>query len=221
MASCHLVIDPTARAAAASIVRVQMTEQGVGDDAERHTRFSALVEPEIDVLLRVSRTLADQPADAEDLVQETLLRAYRSIHTFDGRHPRAWLLTIMRNARTNAGRRRRPHLMDEPDAIERTGCLWPGVDAVGRGADATVVDGMFDAAVVAAVRALPLPARRVVHLVDVEGLSYADCARVLGIPVGTVMSRLHRARKRIRAELGSRGIVDAYGADRPARGEGR
>jgi RNA polymerase sigma-70 factor, ECF subfamily len=182
----------------------KMPEQNAATERQAHERFAALVEPELDVLLRVAISLVDQRADAEDLVQDTLLRAYRSIDTFDGRHPRAWLLTILRNARINSTRRRRPQLLDEPDAIERVDG-WPGTDP-SAGADQVVVDDMFDSAVAAAVRALPLGFRRVVYLVDVQGLSYADCARLLDVPEGTVMSRLHRARKRVRARLAECGL---------------
>ncbi|MGH9268240.1 MAG: sigma factor, partial [Acidimicrobiales bacterium] len=85
------------------------------DAQDRRLAFDRHVVPEIEVLLRVARTIVSRPADAEDLVQETLLRAYRGIKSFDGRHPRAWLLTIMRNAHVNSVRRRRPELLDDPD----------------------------------------------------------------------------------------------------------
>ena len=77
-------------------------------DISRGTAFERYVLPELDVLLRVARSLTHNAADAEDLVQETLIRAHRSIDRFDGRHPRAWLLTILRNANVNRARRRRP-----------------------------------------------------------------------------------------------------------------
>ncbi|MGH4024005.1 MAG: sigma factor, partial [Pseudonocardiaceae bacterium] len=67
----------------------------------RHKAFAEYVLPEVDVLYRVACALTSQPADAEDLVQETLLRAFRFIDRFDGQHPRAWLLTILRNAEHN------------------------------------------------------------------------------------------------------------------------
>ena len=70
--------------------------------------FNRLVLPEVDVMWRVAMSLTRNRADAEDLVQESLLRAYKSIHTFDGRYPRAWLLTILRNTERNRHRRRRP-----------------------------------------------------------------------------------------------------------------
>lgn len=79
--------------------------------------FDAVVLPELDVLFRVARSLTHTGADAEDLVQETLLRAYRSMGTFDGRHARAWLLTILRNAERNRHRRQRPALLADGDAM--------------------------------------------------------------------------------------------------------
>ena len=79
----------------------------VGQDA----RFNEYVVPELDVLYRVAYSITRNKTDAEDLVQDTMLRAYRAIERFDGRYPRAWLLTIMRNAQINRVRRKRPELL--------------------------------------------------------------------------------------------------------------
>ncbi len=169
----------------------------------RDTAFAHYVLPEVEVLLRVAMTLTAQPADAEDLVQDTLLRAYRAVDRFDGEHPRAWLLTIMRRAEINRHRRRRPHLLDDPDAdlerlTARDTAASPEEVIVGQG---------FDEAVATALAALPDKHRQVVRLVDIGGLSYAEAARVLDVPEGTVMSRLHRARKRIRTQLAAAGLA--------------
>jgi RNA polymerase sigma-70 factor, ECF subfamily len=172
--------------------------------ADAAARFDAFVVPELEVLYRVARSLSGTDADAEDLVQETVLRAYRAIDRFDGRHPRAWLLTIMRNANINRARRRRPELLDDPDLTFETTEAPHGTD--GRPED-LVVEPVFDAVVEAAYRALPEPFRQVVDLVDLDGLHYQEAADLLGIPVGTVMSRLHRARKRIRDQLVRNGIT--------------
>lgn len=177
------------------------------DERRRHA-FAVHVVPEIEVLLRVARTLVARPADAEDLVQDTLVRAYKAVDSFDGRHPRAWLLTIMRNAEINRTRRRRPDLLDDPDAA---------LDRVDRDDDdglpeTVVVGAAFDTVVVEALDALPDRFRRVVELVDIDGLTYAEAAEALGTPVGTVMSRLHRARARIRDRLAAAGLA-------PRRGE--
>ncbi|MBA2769038.1 MAG: sigma-70 family RNA polymerase sigma factor, partial [Sporichthyaceae bacterium] len=109
---------------------------------------------------------------------------------------RAWLLTIMRNAQINRHRRRRPELLDDPErAAERD------VSAAAGSAEDIVVGRTFDAVVDAALAALPTKFRQVVLLVDVDGLTYAEAADALGVPEGTVMSRLRRARRRIRDRL--------------------
>jgi RNA polymerase sigma-70 factor (ECF subfamily) len=169
--------------------------------ARRKELFEQYVECEIDVLLRVASTLTARAADAEDLVQDTLLRAYRAIDRFDGAHPRAWLFTIMRNAEVNRNRRRRPDLLDDPDSADNR------LASLDEGPEALVVGETFDAVVADALAALPDKFARVVHLVDIDGLTYAEAAEVLGVPVGTVMSRLHRARTRIRRRLNAAGLA--------------
>ncbi len=161
--------------------------------------FERFVVPELPVLLRAARALTRHDAEAEDLVQDTLLRAYRSIDRFDGRYPRAWLLTILRNTHVNRNRRRRPELLRDPDATD-------GAAGAAFEDDHSAIDGGFDAAVDVALAALPPPQRRVVELVDVAGMSYAEAARELRVPVGTVMSRLHRARQRLRGLLEGAGV---------------
>ncbi len=165
-------------------------------DVRRRQAYTACVLPEIEVLLRVAMSMTEQRADAEDLVQDTLLRAWRSIDTFDGRHPRAWLLTILRNTQINRHRRRRPALLDDPDLVADRN-LSDAQDS----AEDVVVGRTFDVVVDAALSALPTKFRQVVLLVDVDGLTYAETAEALGVPEGTVMSRLHRARRRIRDRL--------------------
>lgn len=172
----------------------QPIEGGTRQDA-----FARYVLPEIEVLLRVARSLTRHPADAEDLVQDTLLRAYRAIERFDGRHPRAWLLTILRNTHANRGRARRSEVLSDGEA-ERA------VAPAGDEPDTVVLRGTFDATVEQAFRGLPDKFRLVVELVDLGGLSYREVAVTLGVPVGTVMSRLHRGRGRIRAALEAAGF---------------
>lgn len=164
--------------------------------------FERHVIPEIEVLLRVAHALTRDHAEAEDLVQDTLVRAYRGIDGFDGRYPRAWLLTILRNTHINRNRRRRPELLgDRGPATDRL-ATTAAVDRT----DA-IVDDELDAEIVCALDALDEPFRRVVELVDIDGLSYAEAAGVLDVPVGTVMSRLHRARTRIRDRLRTAGLA--------------
>ncbi len=168
-----------------------------GEDA-----FERYVIPEIEVMLRVARSMTRDHAEAEDLVQDTLIRAYRGIGGFDGRYPRAWLLTILRNTHINRNRRRRPELLRDQDAIfERLES-----DVASERADVRV-EQVIDGAILEALDELSDDFRRVVELVDIDGLSYAEAAEALGVPVGTVMSRLHRARRRIRDRLDRAGLA--------------
>lgn len=173
-------------------------EQTLPATATAAERFRHYVYPEVPVLLRVARRLTASPQDAEDAVQEALLRAYRSIDRFDGRYPRAWLLTILRNVARNQYRRTRPHLADSPEELLQL----PAAGPEGRnGTEERVLDGVVEAEIAEALFALSQGFREVVVLVDVDGLSYQEAADVLGIPNGTVMSRLHRARRKMRKRL--------------------
>ena len=160
------------------------------------TSFERYVMPEIEVLLRVANSLTRNYAEAEDLVQDTLLRAYRGIDGFDGRHPRAWLLTILRNTHINRNRRRRPELLRDPDVANDRVVSAASPDRADSG-----IDNEIDSEIVDALGTLSEQFRQVVDLIDIDGLSYNEAAEVLDVPVGTVMSRLHRARSRIRDRL--------------------
>jgi RNA polymerase sigma-70 factor, ECF subfamily len=161
-------------------------------------RFDAVVLPEIDVLLRVARSITGNADDAEDLVQETLLRAYRGLARFDGEHSRAWLLTIMRNANINSHRRQRPALLRDPDGNDD---LSDPRSPVAPSAEDVVSESWVDDRIDAAMDGLPPRLRQAMQLIDIDQLTYDEAAAVLGIPSGTVMSRLHRARRRVRDRL--------------------
>lgn len=186
--------------------RVPSAMTGPASDpaATADERFATHVLPEIEVLLRVARTITPHHADAEDLVQDTLVRAYRGIDGFDGAHPRAWLLTIMRNTQINRTRRRRPELLDDPD---RTMASLAASEPDAQSVEALVVGATFDAVVEDALANLPDNFRRAVELVDIAGLSYAEAAKVTNVPVGTIMSRIHRAHRRIRDRLATAGLA--------------
>ncbi len=170
----------------------------VGDTTAGHDAFRTHVQPQIEVLLRVAHTLTGSWADAEDLVQDTLIRAYRNIAGFDGAHPRAWLLTILRNAHLNSLRRQHPDLLgDRIDAGHRPAFGAP----VAGSAEDDVVEAVMDERVETALAGLDPKFRAVLLLIDVEQLTYAEVAELLAVPVGTVMSRLSRARDRVRAQL--------------------
>lgn len=175
------------------------------EDLARQQAFREYVRPELEVMMRVALRLTRSRVDAEDLVQESVLRAYRSLDRFDGRHPRAWLLTILRNTHINRIRKKQPDLFhDEERALA-------GIPARGReGEDgaAAALDGIPDPTLIDALRDLSPKHRDVVTLVDIDDLSYQEAADILGVPIGTVMSRLHRARKRIRDHLLAAGYLD-------------
>jgi RNA polymerase sigma-70 factor (ECF subfamily) len=169
---------------------------------DREAAFRQYVVPEMDVLFRVARSLTRRDADAEDLVQDTLVRAYRAIDRFDGRYPRSWLLTILRNTNINNTRKKRPELVRDPDdpTIPDEADTSPSSADPERAA----IDASIDPVLVDAYHALPKKFRDAVELVDIDGLTYQEAAGLLGIPVGTVMSRLHRARTRMRKHLEAR-----------------
>lgn len=172
--------------------------------------FGALIQQELPTLRRVARRLSDCPEDAEDLVQETLTRACRGFGDFRGRHPRLWLLTILRNA--HQSRTARVSLEVRLTDWE----LRAGAFDLADRADGPlehVMSAELEPELETALRHLPRALRDVVCLIDVDGLSYREAATVLGIPIGTVMSRLHRGRRRLRSRLldsnGSKGAMTA------------
>ncbi len=164
--------------------------------------FERYVLPELDVMYRTARSLTGNQADAEDLVQDTLVRAFRAIERFDGRYPRAWLLTILRNANINRARKKKPDLLDDPDMSFERSLDFAEPDTP----ESITLAPVFDAVVEDAFARLSPDFRQIVELVDLDGLAYQEAADVLDIPVGTVMSRLHRARRKIRAEIAERGL---------------
>lgn len=174
-----------------------------GDEA-----FERYVLPELEVMMRVAQSLTRNRADAEDLVQDTLVRAYKAIERFDGRFPRAWLLTILRNTHITRNRRRRPELLRDPDTQLERLAQSPETEEATR--PDRFVDLEFDADLEAALAGLSTPFAEVIELVDVDGLAYAEAAEVLGVPIGTVMSRLHRARKKIRGQLRRSGAAPTH-----------
>jgi len=158
-------------------------------------------------------------ADAEDLVQETYLKGFRSFHTFtEGTNLRAWLFRILTNTYINRYRakQRRPDETDLADVEDlylyhRIGTLADA--SVGRSAEQTLMEMLPDDEVKSALESLPDNFRLPIVLADLEGFSYKEIAEMLEIPIGTVMSRLHRGRKSMQKMLyeyaRERGLVDA------------
>lgn len=176
-------------------------QRRVSSSAQRDEAFDRWVLPELATMYRVAVAITRDHAEAEDLVQDSLVRAYQALDRFDGANPRAWLLTIVRNTHINRNRRRRPELLHDPDGIDQQAKTAPG-------ADIEALAAIFDTRVEAALRELPADQQAVIELVDVAGLSYQQAADALGVPAGTVMSRLHRGRKRIKKKLSGVALPD-------------
>jgi RNA polymerase sigma-70 factor (ECF subfamily) len=174
------------------------------DRAELAARFEREVMPLLQGMYSSAYRLTRNAADAEDLVQETYLRAYRGFHQFQpGTNLKAWLYRILMNTFINSYRKRQrePQTISE-DEIED----WYLYSRMARGgtepsAETTVIESLPDEDVQDALAALPEQFREAVMLADVEGFSYKEIADIMGVPIGTVMSRLHRGRKALEKAL--------------------
>jgi len=158
-------------------------------------------------LYSAAMRMARNPADAEDLVQETFLKAYRAYDTFEeGTNLKAWLYRILTNTYINKYRKesRRPSETDLGDVEDLYLYRRLGSDDtadVSRTTEDRVLDGLVESDIKAAVEELPENFRMPVLLADLEGFSYKEIAEILDIPIGTVMSRLHRGRKAMQKRL--------------------
>ncbi|CAN5479775.1 sigma-70 family RNA polymerase sigma factor [soil metagenome] len=161
----------------------------------------------IDSLYRTALRMTRNPADAEDLVQEAYLRAFRSLHQFEpGTNLRAWIFRIMTNAYINEYRKRsrRPTSSSLDDLEEfylYDHLIDSGVQPTSERPEDVVLDRLTAGDVIDALDNLSDDFREVVLLADVEGFSYREIAEIMDIPVGTVMSRLYRARRRLQRSL--------------------
>jgi RNA polymerase sigma-70 factor, ECF subfamily len=144
------------------------------------------------------------PADAEDLVQEAYLRAYRGFAGFqEGTNLRAWMYRILTNTFINSYRKkqRQPQTVSEEDIEDWYLYDRLGDSAAEESAESEVLERIPDEDVQRALDALPEQFRMAVWLADVEGFSYKEIAEILDVPIGTVMSRLHRGRKSLQKAL--------------------
>ena len=168
---------------------------------DRKRRFELLALPHLDAAFNLARWLAGNPADAEDVVQEAYLRAYRYFDAYQGGNFRVWLLTIVRNSFfTWARENRSSRLVFQPgapsgDTAEADVTAW-GVPP--RDPEALLFDRIDSQTLSCLMQRLPAEYREVLLLREVEDLAYKDIAAVIGTPVGTVMSRLARARLALR-----------------------
>jgi RNA polymerase sigma-70 factor (ECF subfamily) len=176
--------------------------------AASRARFEAEVVPQLSQLYPAALRMTRNPTDAEDLVQETSAKAYAAYHQFrPGTNLRAWLNRILTTTFINVYRKRRrePQQALGGDLQEwqmSSDRLAPPVPS----AEAEALDRTTDSDLLRALRELPHEFRTAVYLADIEGYPYREIAEIMGTPVGTVMSRLHRGRRKIREQL----IADGF-----------
>lgn len=168
--------------------------------------FNEMVTAHLDALYRTALRLTGRPQDAEDLVQETYLRAWRSLHTYrPGTNPKAWLFRILHNARIDLYRAS-TRAVQTVDEIEGQDPAF----VVNETPESVVLAGVMDAEVRQALMDIPEVFRACVILADLEGFSYQEIADILSIPRGTVMSRLFRGRRAMRKLLARYGRENGY-----------
>ena len=190
-------------------------------DAERAARFERDAMGYLDQLYGAALRMTRNPADAEDVVQETYAKAFSSFDQFTpGTNLKAWLYRILTNTYINSYRKkqRQPQLSDGEDVEDWQLHRAEQHESGGlRSAEMEALDLMPDSAVTEAMNALSPDFRLAVYLADVEGFSYKEIAEIMGTPIGTVMSRLHRGRRLLRETLAEyareRGLVKGAGTE--------
>lgn len=179
-----------------------MVTEELAQSTETHDAFSALALTALDDVYRFARSLTRDEADAEDVVQETYLRAFRSWQTFQmGTDVRRWLFTIARNVFLRSRERGQREVTLDDDGAEAVDAAQARAAWLRRGLDPLLARADLAPAIQEALDAIPETFRSAVVLVDLEDQSYEDAAAVLGVPVGTVRSRLFRGRKLLQEQL--------------------
>jgi RNA polymerase sigma factor (sigma-70 family) len=170
-------------------------------EAERSRRFQALALPHLDAAYNLARWLSRNPGDAEDIVQEAFLRAFRFFDAFRGEQARPWLLTIVRRVWYDEWRRRAGAEEVAPFDELRDDVPPDGWDTIGIDPETLAIRAEDTRSVQDALQRLPVEYREVLVLRELEEMGYREIATVIDVPVGTVMSRLARGRKRLATML--------------------
>ena len=171
-------------------------------DPDASAQFQTVVLPHLGDALALARWLTGNSHDAEDVVQEACLRALQGIHGYSGGNARAWLLAIVRNTAMTWLKRHRSKglvLVGDPALLETASLSFTSDPP--ETVESTLIRRADATDLTAAIAALPLPFREVLVLKDVNGMTYKDIALTLSIPLGTVMSRLSRARLHLAASI--------------------
>lgn len=192
---------------AAELSRNGETDPSEPDPSELEARFTRDALPLLNQLYGAAMKMTRNPQDAQDLVQETYLKAFSAFESFTaGTNLRAWLYRIMTNTYINGYRKRqRQPYLGAVEELEdwQMGGAESTTAMSSRSAEAEAIDRTPDSVVTRALNDLPEDFRIAVYLADVEGFSYQEIADIVDVPIGTVMSRLHRGRARLRNELGA------------------
>jgi RNA polymerase sigma-70 factor (ECF subfamily) len=168
---------------------------GVLDD---NALFRTVVTPYIDEAYRLARWLTANGTEAEDVVQDASLRAFRAIRSYAGGNPRAWLLSIVRNTAYSWMRKNRPATIVSVDDLEAVEVeYFNSGERRDDTPEASLIAQVDTEQLRAAIAKLPAPFRETLVLRDIEGLDYREIAEATEVPIGTVMSRLARARRRL------------------------